>query len=93
MRGSSFDFLTFGFLLKIAQATPAEFRTGWFVESLLTELVIALVVRSRRPFLPVARLIGFVPLPVAVLLALSIITVLYVGATESLKKWFYRNHR
>ena len=26
------------------------FRTGWFVESLLTELVIALVVRTRRPF-------------------------------------------
>jgi len=26
------------------------FRTAWFVESLLTELVIALVVRTRRPF-------------------------------------------
>jgi len=26
------------------------FRTGWFVESLLTELVVALVVRTRRPF-------------------------------------------
>ena len=31
-------------------AAPDEFRTGWFVESLLTELVIALVVRTRRPF-------------------------------------------
>ena len=30
--------------------TPELFRTGWFVESLLTELVIALVVRTRRPF-------------------------------------------
>jgi Mg2+-importing ATPase len=29
---------------------PDLFRTGWFVESLLTELVIALVVRTRRPF-------------------------------------------
>ncbi len=47
---SIFDFLTFGFLYRIAQATPAEFRTGWFIESLLTELVIALVVRTRRPF-------------------------------------------
>lgn len=28
----------------------AQFRTGWFVESLLTELVIALVVRTRRSF-------------------------------------------
>jgi Mg2+-importing ATPase len=47
---SLFDFVTFGLLLVVFRATPAVFRTGWFVESLLTELVIALVVRSRRPF-------------------------------------------
>jgi Mg2+-importing ATPase len=44
-----FDFLTFGTLLFLIQATPEQFRTGWFVESLLTELVIALIVRTRRP--------------------------------------------
>jgi P-type Mg2+ transporter len=47
---SIFDFLTFGILLFIFHASPEEFRTGWFVESLLTELVIALVVRTRRVF-------------------------------------------
>lgn len=47
---SVFDLLTFGALLWLFQATPEEFRTGWFLESLLTELVIALVVRTRRPF-------------------------------------------
>ena len=47
---SVFDLLTFGALLWIFQAAPEEFRTGWFLESLLTELVIALVVRTRRPF-------------------------------------------
>jgi P-type Mg2+ transporter len=47
---SVFDFLTFGALLWLFQAAPEEFRTGWFVESLLTELVIALVVRTRGPF-------------------------------------------
>jgi Mg2+-importing ATPase len=47
---SFFDFLTFGALLRLFDATPQLFRTGWFVESLLTELVIALVVRTRRPF-------------------------------------------
>lgn len=46
---SVFDLLTFGALLWVFQAAPAEFRTGWFVESLLTELVIALVVRTRGP--------------------------------------------
>jgi Mg2+-importing ATPase len=47
---SIFDFLTFGALLLVFRSGPAVFRTGWFVESLLTELVIALVVRTRRPF-------------------------------------------
>lgn len=47
---SVFDFLTFGALLWVFHAGPEEFRTGWFVESLLTELVIALVVRTRGRF-------------------------------------------
>jgi P-type Mg2+ transporter len=47
---STFDFLTFGALLVIFRATPEIFRTSWFVESLLTELVVALVMRTRRPF-------------------------------------------
>ena len=47
---SIFDFLAFGALLFVFRAAPPEFRTGWFVESLLTELVIALVVRTRHPF-------------------------------------------
>ena len=45
---SVFDFLTFGMLIFIAKAAPAEFRTGWFVESLMTELLITLVLRTRR---------------------------------------------
>ncbi|MEO8361224.1 MAG: magnesium-translocating P-type ATPase [Vicinamibacteria bacterium] len=47
---SIFDLLTFAILLFIFRASAVEFQTGWFVESLLTELVIALVVRTRRPF-------------------------------------------
>ena len=47
---SLFDFITFGLLLWVFSASAELFRTGWFVESLLTELVIALVVRTRRPF-------------------------------------------
>ncbi len=46
---SAFDFLTFGALLWIFRAPAAEFRTAWFVESLMTELAVALVVRTRRP--------------------------------------------
>ncbi|GIW29680.1 MAG: magnesium-translocating P-type ATPase [Meiothermus sp.] len=47
---SIFDYLTFGLLLWVFRATPEVFRTGWFMESLLTELLVALVIRTRRPF-------------------------------------------
>jgi Mg2+-importing ATPase len=47
---SLFDVITFGLLRFAFHATPEVFRTTWFVESLLTELVVALVVRTRRPF-------------------------------------------
>jgi len=50
MLSSMFDILTFGLLVVIFRATPEVFRTAWFVESLLTELVVALVMRTRRPF-------------------------------------------
>lgn len=47
---SLFDYATFGLLLLVLRATEQQFQTGWFIESLLTELVIALVVRTRKPF-------------------------------------------
>jgi Mg2+-importing ATPase len=47
---SVFDFLTFGLLLVVFRVPPEAFRTGWFVESLLTELCVALSVRTRLPF-------------------------------------------
>lgn len=50
LTSSVFDFLTFGTLLWLLNASPQAFRTGWFIESLMTELVIALIVRTRRPF-------------------------------------------
>jgi Mg2+-importing ATPase len=115
MLSSVFDMLTFGTLLAVFHAAPGLFRTGWFVESLLTELVIALVVRTRRPFfrsrpgrlllwstlvliavalaipyLPLMHFLGFVPLPVVVLVTLCAITILYVFTTEVAKGSLFR---
>ena len=45
---SLFDGLTFVALLWLFHATPTQFRTAWFMESLLSELLIALIVRTRR---------------------------------------------
>lgn len=47
---SCFDFLTFGLLLLVMHANVGTFRTGWFVESLLTQLAIVLVIRTRKVF-------------------------------------------
>lgn len=48
---SIFDYLTFAVLLFFLDASVEEFRTGWFVESVISASVIVLVVRSRRPFM------------------------------------------
>jgi len=47
---SVFDYLTFGVLLFVLQATTEQFRTGWFQESVISASMIVLVIRSRRPF-------------------------------------------
>jgi Mg2+-importing ATPase len=46
---SVFDLLTFGVLLYIFQAGQAAFQTSWFMISLLTELAVVLVLRTRKP--------------------------------------------
>lgn len=47
---SVFDYLTFGVLLLMLNASEGLFRTGWFVESVVSASIIVLVVRTRRPF-------------------------------------------
>jgi Mg2+-importing ATPase len=47
---SVFDYLTFGMLLLVLNATQDQFRTGWFLESVMTELLVMLVIRTQKPF-------------------------------------------
>jgi Mg2+-importing ATPase len=47
---SVFDYLTFGVLLLFLHSSEILFRTGWFVESVVSATLIVLVIRSRRPF-------------------------------------------
>ncbi len=57
---SAFDVLTFGVLLALGTPPPV-FRTAWFAESLLSEVLILLVIRTRRTFVrsrPGAALLG-----------------------------------
>ena len=47
---SVFDYLTFGVLRLLLHATPEQFRTGWFMESVVSASLIVLVIRTRKPF-------------------------------------------
>lgn len=47
---SVFDFLTFGALLFLLHANVDQFRTGWFIESVISASFIVLIIRTRRPF-------------------------------------------
>ncbi len=89
-------------LLLVFRATPEAFRTGWFIESLQTEVVVALVGRTQRPVLKSrpgklllwtsvgvavgASVLGFVPVPVTTLLTLAVMTAASVMTAEGLKR-------
>lgn len=45
---SVFDYLTFGALLLLLHAQPEQFRTGWFLESVISASLVVLVVRTRQ---------------------------------------------
>ena len=46
---SVFDFVTFALLLWIFQADPVLFHTGWFVESLSTQILVIFIIRTAHP--------------------------------------------
>jgi Mg2+-importing ATPase len=47
---SIFDFLTFYALLYLFDANQAFFQTGWFIESITTQVVVVFAIRTRRRF-------------------------------------------
>jgi len=47
---SVFDYLTFGLLLFVLHTKEKAFQTSWFIESVVSAILIVLVVRTRLPF-------------------------------------------
>jgi P-type Mg2+ transporter len=43
-----FDFVTFGILIQILKANEFEFRTGWFMESVISASAVVLIVRTHK---------------------------------------------
>jgi Mg2+-importing ATPase len=52
LTSSLFDFATFYLLYKYFHLTEAQFRTGWFMESLATQILVVFIIRTNHiPFL------------------------------------------
>lgn len=69
---SVFDFATFAVMLWVFNSGPAQFRSGWFVESLATQTLVIFAIRTRRiPFF-----CSHPSLP----LTLAALTVVLIGA-------------
>ncbi|MFA6089703.1 MAG: magnesium-translocating P-type ATPase, partial [Candidatus Woesearchaeota archaeon] len=48
---SVFDFLTFFVLFKVFNLNPSQFQTGWFIESIATQVLVIFIIRTKRtPF-------------------------------------------
>jgi Mg2+-importing ATPase len=70
---SLFDFITFGMLLYLLHASETLFRTGWFVESVLSASLVVFVLRTRLPLIrnrPAGALAGVTVLVVLATLLL-----------------------
>jgi P-type Mg2+ transporter len=67
---SVFDFATFAVMLWVFNSGPAQFRSGWFVESLATQTLVIFAIRTRR--IPFFRSHPSLPLTTA---ALSVVIV------------------
>ena len=53
---SAFDLMTFGGLVLLFHASPSEFRTAWFLESMATQVLVIFVIRTNgRPWADLPR--------------------------------------
>ena len=82
LESSLFDFLTFGVLIYIFHSPPEVFRTGWFIETVITEIAILLVIRTRRTFFksPPSRIL----MVISLLVIAGVLLLPYMPFAEAL---------
>jgi Mg2+-importing ATPase len=114
---SIFDFVTFGLLLWVFHADEKLFHTGWFVESLATQVLVIFIIRTAHPlrdplhpalmastllafavavalpYSPLAPWLGFVPVPAALMGALTLVTIAYLVTVYGVKRWFFKRYQ
>lgn len=118
LESSFFDIVTFCTLIFIFAANAQLFQTSWFVESVVTEILILFIIRTPDPVLkskphqyllyvsllvavvtclipysPLASNMGFISMPVNIVMALTLIALFYSIAAEITKKYFFKSIR
>jgi Mg2+-importing ATPase len=118
IHSSLFDVITFLILLFVLKVKESAFQTGWFIESILTELFILFIIRTHKnffksnpgkylflmsivgllltillPYLPFAKDVGLVPLPVINLCFMFFIVITYIITADLLKVWFFKRYK
>ena len=77
---SIFDFLTFIIMYLIFKAMPATFQTAWFIESLLTQVLVIHIIRTNKiPFIESSPSIPLILTSVIVALTGLSLTLFPVG--------------
>jgi len=114
---SLYDFATFAILLGLFHADEKLFHTGWFVESLTTQTLVVMIIRTTQnpfkgrpspqlvlsvlgvivvafilPYIKPGIILGFVPMPPALIGMILLLAVTYLGLVQAVKSWFYRRH-
>lgn len=79
---SVFDYLTFFLLLFVLKLEQTSFRTGWFIESVLTELLALLILRTNKPFF--RSKVGKGLLVLSVLVAILTVSLAYIPKLNTL---------
>jgi P-type Mg2+ transporter len=85
---SLFDFLTFYALLHPFGAGEALFQTGWFLESITTQVLVVFAIRTRRRFFR-SRPHGFlVAVALGVVAVAIVLPLLPVGRSSRRRRRF-----
>jgi Mg2+-importing ATPase len=78
---SAFDFLTFFILLRMLGASEALFHTGWFVESVASQVLVIFIIRTARP-------LRSSPHPLLVITSLSVVGTAFALPYLPIAHWF-----
>ncbi|WP_199084359.1 magnesium-translocating P-type ATPase [Bosea sp. ASV33] len=79
---SLFDFITFGTLIWIFKASPDEFRTTWFLESMATQILVIFIIRTNgRPWADLPR-------PILTATSLTALLVAMALPCTPMSAWF-----